>query len=239
MIVCKPNLNNNFNGCYKSSYPLHVSVNGQGLRIAVLLSVIIFLSGFACRAAAQSYASAYSSVHTMVDQANGDSVDISQMVQSQIDAARKKEMQEKDMALKQAVVKLKEIPDENPDYFFVGLRRMIPLSDDALIKLFVLASASAGIFIFVFIKRSSLRKKSGSSKLKNNIKLLREEKISSVKNGKLTEVRNRLTSAPSTYETSNRAVARNARDMQIAKGEIYLAAKIKSHEISRASGRKH
>ncbi len=215
----------------------------NALRLSFLICIILFTS----RTHAQNFATEFSSLQTMVNDSSNvsdsltssDSVNISQMVQAQIDAARKKQLEEQQKASLNVVLKAKENKAGGFEYVLANLRKTIPLSDDLLMKISILSSAAVLTSLFIFIRRFRGRKKSAKTDLKKNIRLLREEKIFSKKDKKLSGLRTKLSGAASTYELSNRAVARNARDMNISKGEIYLAARIKSHEMKRAGGRKN
>ena len=166
--------------------------------------------------------------------AGTDSINISQMVQAQIDAARQKDLAERNKPVKQAIVTAENHPVQSSTSFITDIRSKIPLSDDMLMKLSIIGTASALASGIIITRRKRGRKKSVKHDLKTNIKLLREEKIYGKPDGKLSSIRNKLVNAPSTYELSNKAVARNARELNISKEEIYLAARIKSHEMSKA-----
>ena len=215
---------------------------GYVIRFTILICILFFTK----MASAQNYAPEFSSIKAMaedssselVNQSGTDSVNISQMVQAQIEAARKKQLEQQSQSSLPVVLKAKE-NKAGEETTFAEMRKMIPLSDNLIMKFFILGSAGFLASIFIFIRRLQSKKKSVNCDLKKNIKLLREEKIFSPKDKKLSGLRTKLAGAPSTFELSNKAVARNAREMNIAKGEIYLAAKIKSHEMNKAGGRKH
>ncbi len=238
-------LNRNLN-LSQSKIRLRV-VSRLRLGIETGFAFIFFLLLFAGTASAQNLEAELTSFQTLVrdssnissNQAGSDSINISQIVQQQIDAARKKQLEEQQKASLNVVLKARENKAGGVEYFFANLRKSIPLSDDLLMKFSILGSAAFLASLFIFMRRFRGRKKSAKTDLKRNIKLLREEKIFSKKDKKLSGLRTKLSGAPSTYELSNRAVARNARDMNIAKGEIYLAARIKSHEMKKAGGRKN
>ena len=112
----------------------------------------------------------------------------------------------------------------------------IQMSDAATIRVSIMAFASFVAFVVVFARRKKLNvKKSKKQNYKDGIKLIREEKVKVKSDGKLSLVRNKLIGSTSAYQVSNDIVSKNARELSIAKGEIYLAARIKSHELKKAS----
>ncbi len=93
---------------------------------------------------------------------------------------------------------------------------------------FILIEAVLVITIGVFwLKRKSSKKKVELKKLKFNISKLREEKIICSLTNDLTSVRRQLQTIPINYNDGGKDVIRKARQYEISKGEVFLAAKIK------------
>ena len=78
-------------------------------------------------------------------------------------------------------------------------------------------------------------KKTVKRDMKDGIKLIREEKVRDKKDSQLSQIRNKLMGNASSFQLSKDSISKNARELNIAKGEIYLAARIKSHELKKAS----
>jgi len=129
-------------------------------------------------------------------------------------------------------VVLKKEPEKSQLEKLVSSMQM---SDETTIRVSVMAFATFAAFVVVFARRKKLNvKKSKKQNYKDGIKLIREEKVKVQSNGKLSLVRNKLIGRTSAYQVSNDIVSKNARELSIAKGEIYLAARIKSHELKKA-----
>jgi hypothetical protein len=181
-----------------------------------------------------------------------DSVDIGQMVNVQIDNARIKQTQDsihnleaKDIILKTAVSSpavisikpKKEISQwESLVNFVEPVIREVSMANEITIKLSIMGTASSLAFIIVFVRRKKLGiRREAKSNFKDGIKLIREERVRDRKNSGLSLIRNKLIGRTSSFLLSNDSVVKNARELNIAKGEIYLAARIKSHELKKIS----
>ena len=166
-----------------------------------------------------------------------DSVNISEMVLAQIQAAQKKQSEQKNTPPPTAVVVTKT-QSNNSTNFINDWIKSLSLSEDTMIKIIILGSATLFAVIFISFRRMRKgHKNSDSRNLKNGIKLMREEKVYWKKDEKLSGIRTKLSGSPSSYQLTNESISKNARDLKIAKEEIYLAARIKSHELNQASGR--
>ncbi len=166
-----------------------------------------------------------------------DSVNISQMVLAQIQAAQKKQTEENNQpALKQTAV-VPKTQQSSPANLFNEWTKSLSISEDTMTKIIIFASASLFAIIFISFRRMRMGHKNSDIKnLKSGIKLMREEKVLWKKDNKLSNLRTKLSESPSAYQLSNESISRNAREMKIAKEEIYLAARIRSHELNQASG---
>jgi len=184
-----------------------------------------------------------------------DSINISQIVLAQIETARKKQTQDsltaqdtnkvvtmpaKAVLISQAVVTLKQNNNTNSGNAFLAyvepFIQIVRMPTEMTIKLAVMGIASMAAFLFVYIRRKKMSvKKSIKRNTKDGIKLIREEKVKDYRDGKLSLIRNKLLNSTSAFLLSKDSVSKNARELNIAKGEIYLAARIKSHELKKAS----
>jgi hypothetical protein len=195
------------------------------------------------------------SIKTNITLVTADSINIRQMVLAQFDAARKKQAQDtvaaadtttikstvqKAAVITQAVVTLKPKPQKTQwETYFSYIEpafRAVCVSKEMTIKLSIMGSVSFMAFLFVIVRRKKLNtKKTIKRDNKDGIKLIREERVKDKKDSKLSQIRNKLIGSTSAYNLTNDSVSKNARELNIAKGEIYLAARIKSHELKKAS----
>ena len=164
--------------------------------------------------------------------AAGDSIDIHAMVQKQIDEARRKqslalsipvplaEMQ-RDIAVETA-----ETKSADANVLLVLFTR-IPFIYKAY------AAISFLIVLFILVRRYISRFNSKSlSSLKERIGLMREEKIGGSKSdAKLVKSRKILRSNPAVFKVTEEQLSKAARKMNLSKGELILAARLKFFEV--------
>lgn len=161
--------------------------------------------------------------------ADTDSVNIAQIVASQVEAARKKE--ELNNYTQVADVKT-QIPKSNNlgllnIYKEIESRLSIP--EDVMMKASILISASFLSTAVIFVRRRKMKRKKqpANKNLKDNIKSLREEKIQIKGNSKLSSVRNRLTENATAYNLNQEDASRTAKKLNISTEEILLAQRLK------------
>ncbi|MBI5730129.1 MAG: hypothetical protein HY963_03235 [Ignavibacteriales bacterium] len=169
---------------------------------------------------------------------SGDSVNIRAMVQKQINFALEKRTESKIGSLPALEEKIKVLADkmnqaqaEPRPTFFNFL-----LSQPLYYKLF--ATGSFLILFFFVLKRilTNLNRKSISS-LKNNIGMMREEKIGGGKqNPKLVRIRKALKEKIEIFMRSEKHLSKTAKQLNVAKGELMLAAKLKILEVEKMQG---
>jgi hypothetical protein len=184
-----------------------------------------------------------------------DSVNVKQLVLAQFEAARKKQVQDSIAAVEAkssqvvpaaaiVAVKAKVVLKQNIEKtqwekllsYAAPVVQYIQMSNEMIIRVSVMVTISFIAFALVFIRRKKLNtKKSKKKDYKDGIKLIREERVKDKKDSKLSLIRNKLIGSASSYQLSNDTITKNARELNIAKGEIYLAARIKSHELKKAS----
>jgi len=167
-----------------------------------------------------------SSINTLAT--DTDSVNISQMVLAQINTAREKEKQSQNVSNSQIqFIPSKAAVQDSPG-FLEEVKKQFSISDDTMLKISILLSASFLAMLVIFMRRRKLRlSQPVDSNLKDNIKLLREEKIKIQGNSKLSSVRNRLTESTPAYNLSQDVISNSARKLNISKEEILLAQKLK------------
>lgn len=170
--------------------------------------------------------------------ASADSISLSGIVASQIAAARQKQLNDSVNTAQVPVVKQEPAKSELTGIaagILEKARGFYNANTDLVLKAAFLLSVSLAVFIIVFIRRRRLRpKKKFESTLKNNIRKLREEKIEFSINPDLKMMRKNLVQDPSFNFTSHDSISRTARELNISKGELMLAARIKSHEMARS-----
>ncbi len=173
---------------------------------------------------------------SLIIPSNGESgrINIKKMVAAQIEQAHKKMIAEqsksktaetKNVKIKKAAAishSLITLPDFFNSLFTTWMK----------IKILVFASIIAAFVIVIRRKKSSKLFRTKQA-LKNNIKLLREEKIFVKHNNKLSGVRSRLKNSPSLYNQSKEGLLKAAKELNISQSEILLAAKIKSNELNK------
>ena len=175
-----------------------------------------------------------------------DSINIRQMVEEQISAVKTRQLEEakksENIVEKKSETSLKGKEENGSGLFYtseVSTLEKIKTAFSSLEvmnnKFSILGFATILIFSVVIIRRKILsRQKVNKNSLKENIKLLREEKAVKKFNPKLTGIRNSLIHDSSTFANPKAGISKIAKELNIAKGEILLAAKLKSHELNKA-----
>jgi hypothetical protein len=170
-----------------------------------------------------------------------DSVNLSVMVQNQMEAAASGEIktstnfQESGKSAKEPV-KSKIRMKKQEAGAFENIVKTLNDFNKKYLKVFIFILGSGAILGYFFGKRymSVLFGKSGRN-LKNNINQIRNEKPVFIKNKKLYELRSKLAESNNLYDISEESIPEKARNMNVGKGEIMLAAKIKAFQLSKIS----
>jgi hypothetical protein len=163
--------------------------------------------------------------------ASSDSLKISDMVQLQIQQAMEKETKASKESVPLPVKTISAAAAENK----AGLVEMIYnyLSAQPLyIKLFSVISMM--IILFVLGRRLLIGIQNRTlSKLKARIQLLRDEKVRPKVDPKMQSLRIGLRENETLFNKSDKYLSRKARDLNISKGELLLAARLKLFEVGR------
>ena len=156
-----------------------------------------------------------------------DSIDIRKIVNDQIEQARKKEETAKTIpATVSATVVTAGLSGNEVPSFSAWYK------NELIWKGGLLAVVSVAALTFVLIRRRKVNSPKKLQKaLKKNIKNLREEKLIETGDSKLSAIRNRLRKNIKTYSENGGRFAQKARELNIAEGELLLAARIRSHEM--------
>lgn len=187
--------------------------------------------------------SSFAQVADSVNFASNSAIDIKAIVQRQINDAMKKKSQpfvstanEKDVIsvpVKEVMHKVENEKTNNAEInIFTKLVERIPLQYKVYLFL------STAIIFGLMFRRSFLHfKKASIKKLKNRIALLREEKIGgSIVNPKKRKLRLELKENLSAIKPSEIEIAKTAKQLNISKGELILAARLKLLEVNKMQG---
>jgi|GEM_PF-971964 len=168
-----------------------------------------------------------------------DSVNISAMVQNQIEAAESGHLktssnfQESEKpAKKQTQVKAKK----QEAGVFENIVKSLNDFNKKYLNLLIFIIGSTAVLSYFFGKRF-MNLLFGKSKraLKKSINQIRNEKPVFINNKKLYELRSKLAESNNIYDISEESIPGKARNMNVGKGEIMLAAKIKAFQLSKIS----
>lgn len=191
-----------------------------------MIKKLLFISlFFVCKSFSQQEVLADSSLAADSLASASDSVSISELVALQIKSAKEKEEQLVSETASVEVDERTEIPWKKNESF---------LSDFNFFsnRYLILGIAGVILFGFVFLRRKAFEKKNKSiKKLKKNIQLIREERALKISNPKMNEIRIALRKNPSSLTNDEVEITKTAKELNISKGEILLAARIKSFEL--------
>jgi membrane protein implicated in regulation of membrane protease activity len=197
---------------------------------------LFLLVSFLCATFAQKVETVKSAVPDTTFQTNniGEAVNIDSLVSAQVAIARAKkwenhEAPEIQISAMPAVGKIESAKNTN---WFLQYTSMVGADEATAIKGAVIFFAALFVFLVVFIRRMFLNRKKKKNDLRSNIQLLRSEKSMSKKGTKLKVIRKNLLNNSVNLNSSEGSLTRRAKELKIAKGEIILAAKIKSYELS-------
>lgn len=169
-----------------------------------------------------------------------DSVNIRQLVADQIEQARKKQITMESLPKVAVSPAISTGNYETVKKYLNNMPGYLNASFDMVMEISLMGIISILAALLIFLIRGHHKKRIKTRKtLKDNIKLLREEKLFVKNNPRLSKIRNELGKSPATYNYSKEKISNAAKDWNISKGEILLAAKIKAHELNRQWPNKH
>ena len=164
-----------------------------------------------------------------------DSINISEMVQKQIDSARQKEIWRGELKSEAAIMPILEVNAKS----IMGLNPLSFLSSVYFGKVFILLYASIIVSVFIAVRRFKNKKNNSSRNLKNAINILRNEvavnnqNLTAGRKGKkLEKLRRKIYTANELNNYGEEEIIRTAKKLHISKGELMLAVKIKSHQLN-------
>lgn len=159
-----------------------------------------------------------------------DSICISDLVQKQIDLAIEKQSLQNAPVVTEAKINLVPkvaVPPLVNDPFS-NFIKTLPLH----IQIFI--SASFLILLLLLIRRAVLSVKRRSMRtLKDKISSIRQERVFPKENSKLNEKRRKLKNSKSIFDTTEFHISKLAKKLNIAKGELLLASRLKQYEIGK------
>ncbi len=161
--------------------------------------------------------------------ADSDTVNISQMVAAQINAARIKEEQTNNNPAPVIQSSIQQNNKPGSLNLYDELKSGFSIPEDVMMKASILASASflSAAVIFIRRRKSKRKKQPANKNLKESIKSLREEKVQIKGSSKLSSVRNRLAENTPAYNLTQGDISRTAKRLNISKEEILLAQRLK------------
>ena len=197
------------------------------------LQLFIFLLALAFSSAAAQNATPTAVPDTSLRSSNGeDEINVANLVEQQIAIAQAKQWENK----VQPVVQQKNVSsiskNEIESNWFVSFVTWLGLSPETLIRIEIILVSALLVFGSVVTRRLVLKRKGNSNKLRSNIQSLRLEKSVVKKETKLKNIRENLLKSSIYLSNAEGSLTQKAKELNIAKGEIILAAKIKSYELS-------
>ncbi len=163
-----------------------------------------------------------------------DTVNISKMVQEQIQTAKEKEIQIRKLKSEAALL---PIVEQNARAL-KGLNPLPFLSSIYFSKWFILIYASIFVALLIVIRRIKNKKNDSTRDLKNAINILRNEVAVKKQNKKLEKLRKKIHANSQLNNFGEQEIIKTAKKLQISKGELLLAVKIKSQQINNNYSRK-
>ncbi len=165
--------------------------------------------------------------------ANVDSVDVAALVQLQIEAAKRKALEpivykpkvEEKIVVSKVMPKVQNASVNTTFTFFTKLPWHYQL----------FGGISVLILLFVLFRRAFLlASKKSLKKLKKNISLLREERVVSLKrDAKVDKARRELKNSSYIFNNSEKQLTKNAKQLNLSKGELLLAARLRLFEVGK------
>jgi len=165
-------------------------------------------------------------------QITSDTLKISELVEKQIQSAREKQLQSR-LSNDHSISPLISVQKKsNIEQVHIVSGNSIIQNQPLHIQLFWLCSIA--VILFVLIRRVVfVIKRKSKQAFKHKIQLLREEKITSSPITKLQNSRRTLRNSDLVLKGSEKHISRTAKDLNISKGELVLAARLKLFEVGK------
>lgn len=124
----------------------------------------------------------------------------------------------------------KPVYEKRKPYVVKRIKKPVESSGVAWKFMLILFVSVAAAAVVIYRRRKTTQKESKDKVLKENIQLIREERLVKQSNPYLNEIRKRLKDGPGRIQLNDIIVTKTARDLKISKGEILLANRIHNHE---------
>jgi len=196
------------------------------LQIIILLLVSVF-----------SYTYAQSGIAALPDTAkqagnSDEEVSVASLVEKQIAIAQAKQWENRQTVVKQKPVVAAPIKNKTNENWFTTVSTQFKFSVETAKSVGIILFSTMLVFGSVITRRLVLKHKNKSNNLRSNIQSMRLEKSVVKKETKLKSIRENLLKSSLNFNSGEGSLTRKAKELSIAKGEIILAAKIKSYELS-------
>lgn len=195
----------------------------------LLIVIFLFISVFSFTSAQSGNAAIPDTTSQL---SNTEEISVAEMVEKQIALAQAKQWANRQEPIKQKVVKTVSIKKQANNDWLASIASQVKLSSEIVTRIGIILLSSMFVFGSVVTRRLVLSRKSKANNLRSNIQSLRLEKSIVKKETKLKNVRENLLKSSINLNSAEGSVTQKAKELKIAKGEIMLAAKIKSYELS-------
>lgn len=184
-----------------------------------------------------SFASAQNGIAALPDTATqtgttDEEVSVASLVEKQIAMAQAKQWENRQTEVKQKPVAAAPIKNKTKENWFTTVSTPFKLSGDTAKSVGIILFSTLLVFGSVITRRLVLKHKNKPTNLRTNIQSMRLEKSVVKKETKLKSIRENLLKSSLNFNSGEGSLTRKAKELKIAKGEIMLAAKIKSYELS-------
>ncbi len=206
-------------------------------RLIILLTFLFIGISYA-----QASKDSFFVAHSMEEGA--DTVNIRQLVEMQILAARLKALEEKSN-VESEIISVQEVKtNETTEREFEkedSASASISFWGGIMIILYgipieykILIIFSIALFVLILFKRTTLNvKKKIKTELKKKIGMLREEKVFVKPDSKKSDLRKTLVESTTLIQLSEKNIGKTAKELKLSKGELLLAARIKYLEYGK------
>lgn len=165
-------------------------------------------------------------------------INIDSLVTAQIAIARAKKWENyiEPVKTNTGLAVSQKIQLERKNNWLMNLSSIVGMDKETTTKAAIILFSSLVAFVVLIVRRLKLKTKSktknGTKNIRSNIQSIRLEKSIPKKETKLKLIRENLLNSSVNFNVTEDSLARKAKELKIAKGEIILAAKIKSYELS-------
>ncbi len=193
----------------------------------ILCIALFILSMGVCRTHSKLSAEKKQNIESQYNLLSG--ADIKAMVQVQIDSARARDYRGEIKSCTNYIGSSPNIVYSSKEKVVVETEPFLNLNP----KFYIIIGFSGLVFLIVFIRRKIFTHQNEPQEeiVEKNISLSQNDKIVNTDNPDLDQIRNKLVN-PSVPGIKEGSISRKAKGMKIAKGEVILAAKIKSYQLA-------